>query len=108
MRYLMSVINSGAVQASSEEGLRIDAFNERMQAAGQRIAAHGLYEPELAKSVDARTEVVTVFDGLINPTEEFMIGFWIVEVDSHETAMQLAIEGSRACNRRIELRQIHG
>ena len=104
----MSVISSGAPQASPEEELRIDAFNEKMQAAGQRIVAHGLYEPELAKSFDARTETVTIVDGLINPTEEFMIGFWIVEIDSHETAMQLAVEGSRACNRKIELRQIHG
>ena len=103
----MSVINSGAPQTSPEEELRIDAFNEKMQAAGQRIVAHGLYEPELAKNFDARTEDVTIVDGLINPTEEFMIGFWIVEIDSHETAMQLAIEGSRACNRKIELRQIH-
>ncbi len=104
----MSVINSGAAQASPDEELRIDAFNEKMQAAGQRIVAHGLYEPELAKSIDARTEDVTIVDGLINPTEEFMIGFWIVEVDSHDNAMQLALEGSRACNRKIELRQIHG
>lgn len=108
MRYLLSVINSGAPQASPSEEAQIDAFNEKMQAAGQRVVAHGLYEPELAKSVDARGEVPRVIDGLVNSTAEFMIGFWIVDVDSDEMAMQLAIEGSRACQRKIELRQIHG
>jgi len=31
-------------------------------------------------------------------------GFWIIEAESDEKAQELALEGSLACNRRVELR----
>jgi hypothetical protein len=31
-------------------------------------------------------------------------GFWIIDVPNIETAKQLALEGSKACNRKVELR----
>ena len=35
---------------------------------------------------------------------EFYSGFWVIEVSDQETARELALAGSRACNRRVELR----
>jgi hypothetical protein len=33
-----------------------------------------------------------------------MSGFWLIEAENMETAMRLASEGSKACNRKVELR----
>jgi hypothetical protein len=35
-------------------------------------------------------------------------GLWIIEVDSPATAHALATEASRACNRKVEVREIFG
>ena len=45
-----------------------------------------------------------VTDGPFVESKEFVVGFWIIDVPSHEIAQQLAAAGSKACNRRVELR----
>ncbi len=37
-----------------------------------------------------------------------MSGFWIIQADSLEQAKSLAAEGSKACNRKVELRPFLG
>jgi hypothetical protein len=37
-----------------------------------------------------------------------MSGFWIIQADSLEQAQALAAEGSKACNRKVELRPFLG
>jgi hypothetical protein len=34
-----------------------------------------------------------------------MSGFWVINVPDDETALQLATEGSKACNRKVQLRR---
>jgi len=34
-------------------------------------------------------------------------GLWIIEAESRQVAEELAAQGSRACNRRVELRPFH-
>ncbi len=108
MRYLISVIDTGPHISTSEEMNAIDAFNDKIQSAGQRVLACGLHLPATALTIDARSDEVLISEGPVNNTQEFMSGFWIVDVDSAETAKQLAIEGSRACQLKVELRQLHG
>jgi hypothetical protein len=43
-------------------------------------------------------------DGPYVETKEYVVGFWIVEAPDLDVALRLAAEGSRACNRKIELR----
>jgi hypothetical protein len=40
---------------------------------------------------------------LFNGPEHYS-GFWLIEADSEAEANQLAMEGSFACNRKVELR----
>ena len=40
--------------------------------------------------------------------EEHFSGFWLVEAPDLETARNLALEGSNACNRKVELRPLLG
>ncbi|NBQ01552.1 MAG: hypothetical protein EBU45_05955, partial [Actinobacteria bacterium] len=35
-------------------------------------------------------------------------GFWIIDVPNQEIALELAARGSKACNRRVELRPLLG
>jgi hypothetical protein len=45
-----------------------------------------------------------VTDGPFVETKEHIVGFWIVEAPDLDVALALAAEGSKACNRRLELR----
>ncbi|WP_455430608.1 hypothetical protein [Paractinoplanes durhamensis] len=37
-------------------------------------------------------------------SKEFIIGFWIIEAADLDVALRLAADGSRACNRKVEVR----
>jgi hypothetical protein len=37
-----------------------------------------------------------------------MAGFWLIKADSAEQAQELATLGSKACNRKVEVRPILG
>jgi hypothetical protein len=109
MRYLISVIASNeSAPHPAEEIKAIDAFNEKIEAAGQRLFACGMEAPETASVFDYRTGQSSRIDGPHHSSNEYFSGFWIIKVDSHETAEQLAAEGSAACNRKVELRRLHG
>lgn len=86
----------------------IDAFNDKLVAAGQRLLAVGLGSPDSAVVIDARNGAAVETPGPLHTATEFASGIWIVDVPNLETAKQLAAEGSKACNRKVELRQIIG
>jgi hypothetical protein len=46
--------------------------------------------------------------GPLHDTLEFMSGFWLINAPDAETAQALAAEGSKACNRKVELRPLIG
>jgi hypothetical protein len=37
-------------------------------------------------------------------TKEWLSGFWIIEAPGLDVALKLAAAGSKACNRRVEVR----
>ena len=53
------------------------------------------------------TDVVTT-DGPLHESTEFVSGFWIVTAPDLDAARALAAAGSKACNRRVELRPLLG
>ena len=109
MRYLISVIASDiSAPHPAEEINAIDAFNEKIEAAGQRLFACGMEGPETASVFDHRPGQSSRTDGPHHSDTEYFSGFWIVNVDCDETAERLAAEGSAACNRKVELRRLHG
>lgn len=106
MRYLFTAIaDTGIVaDATDAEMAAIDDFNDKIEAAGQRVMAVGLAHPDQARSFDGRHGREIVASGPVEPTATFMAGFWVIEAEDDATAHQLALEASRACNRRIEVR----
>ncbi len=104
MRYMISVIDSETGSGSGDEMSAIDAFNERLQRAGQLILAEGLASPRASVVVDNRGGAGLITSGPLHDTEQYVSGFWIVEATNRDAALAIAAEGSRACNRVLELR----
>jgi hypothetical protein len=104
MQYLVSVIDDGAGLATPEEDAAIDVFNERLQAEGHWVFAGGLGSPVTATVVDSRGGAAVFTDGPFVESKEYLAGFWIMEAPDLDVALKLAAEGSKACNRKIEVR----
>ena len=104
MQYLVSVINDTAGLATPDEQAAIDAFNEGLQAEGHWVFAGGLAAPSTATLIDNRGEEAIFTDGPFVESKEYVIGFWIIEAADLDAALKLAAEGSKACNRKIEVR----
>jgi hypothetical protein len=104
MQYLVSVIDDGAGLATPDEDAAIDVFNDRLKADGHWVFAGGLAVPSSATVIDNRGEEAVVTDGPFLETKEYLIGFWIIEAADLDVALKLAAEGSKACNRKIEVR----
>ncbi|MEV0714847.1 YciI family protein [Asanoa sp. NPDC050611] len=104
MQYLVSVIDDRSNSATPAEMAAIDAFNERVQAAGQWVFAGGLADPSTATVIDNRGGEPVFTDGPFVETKEFLAGFWVFEAPDLDAALKIAAEGSKHCNRRVEVR----
>lgn len=104
MQYLVSVITDNADLATDDEQAAIDVFNDRLQAQGHWVFAGGLASPSTATVIDNRGAEPMITDGPFVETKEFLVGFWIIEAPDLDVALELAAGGSKACNRKIEVR----
>lgn len=106
MHYLVSVIDDATGAATPAEMEAIDVFNERLQANGHWVYANGLGAPDSATVVDGRGQQPMFTDGPFLESKEYLAGFWIIEAPDLDAALELAAEGSKACNRRVEVRPV--
>ncbi|CAN7391167.1 YciI family protein [Terrabacter sp. LjRoot27] len=104
MQYLVSVIDDGTGPETATEEAAIDAFNDRLRSEGYWVFAGGLGSPDPATVVDNRGSEAVFTDGPFLESKEYLAGFWILEAPDLDVALRLAAEGSRACNRKIEVR----
>jgi len=104
MQYLVSVINDTSDLATTDEMAAIDVFNEGLQAQGHWVFAGGLAAPGTATVIDNRGEAAVYTDGPFVESKEYIVGFWIMEAADLDVALKLAAEGSKACNRKVEVR----
>jgi hypothetical protein len=104
MKYLLSVIYDAADLATPDEQAAISAFNARLKADGHWVFAGGLGEPSSATVIDNRGDKAVFTDGPFAESKEFVAGVWILEAADLDVALGLAAEGSRRCNRKIEVR----
>ena len=106
MHYMVSVIadTDGVALATPEEDAAIDVFNERLQAEGHWVFAGGLGDPSTATVIDNRGGEAMFTDGPFVESKEYLAGFWVMEAADLDVALKLGAEGSKACNRKIEVR----
>ena len=100
----MFVIDDRLEKAGADEMAAIDAFNESLEANGHWIMAAGIHDPSHATTFDNRGGAGLSHAGAFATAAEHISGFWIIQADSQEQAEQLAAAGSKACNRKVELR----
>jgi hypothetical protein len=98
------VINDTDSLATPDEDAAIDVFNDRLQAEGHWVFAGGLGSPSSATVIDNRGGEAMFTDGPFLESKEYIVGFWIIEAPDLDVALKLAAEGSKACNRKIEVR----
>jgi hypothetical protein len=110
MKYLLSVIDGSSPapggSAAENEEAPLDAFNERLETEGHWVFAGGLGTTDSATVTDNRDGTCLVTDGPYAETKEYLGGFWIIEAPDLDVALKLASEGSKACNRKVEVRPI--
>jgi len=104
MQYLVSVIDDNVGLATPDEMAAINAFNDRLKVEGHWVFAGGLAAPSSATVIDNRGEEAIFTDGPFLESKEYLAGFWIVEVAGLDVALKLAAEGSKHCNRKVEVR----
>jgi hypothetical protein len=108
MHYLVSVIDDTSDSATPDEMAAIDAYNERLEAEGHWVFAGGLASPDTATVIDNRGAEAMFTDGPFVETKEYLSGFWVIEAADLDVALKLAADGSRHCNRRVEVRPFLG
>jgi hypothetical protein len=104
MQYLVSVIHDSTQLATPDEMAAIDAFNNQLIADGHWVFAGGLGFPDTATVIDNRGEQAMFSDGPFVESKEYLAGFWIIEAADLDVALKLAAEGSKHCNRKVEVR----
>ena len=88
-------------------------INKELTEAGEFVATEGLAGPDQAKVVRAGKDGAPVTDGVFPEAKEFLLGYWIVDVESPQRAYEIAARisagpgpGGVPTNMPIEVRQI--
>lgn len=68
----------------------LQRINQELAASGEFVASQGLAEPAEAKVVRGEKNGVPVTDGIFPEAKEFLLGYWIVDVDNAERAYAIA------------------
>jgi hypothetical protein len=72
-------------------------LNRELKKSGEFVDAQGLTPPRQAQIVRVDTAgAPIVSDGPFAETKEFLVGFWIIQVDKRERAYEIAAKASSA------------
>jgi hypothetical protein len=105
MKYMLLMNYASGASRMSEwapedvraSGVHMGAIHEELAASGELVGAEGLTGPEAAKIVThdgVGAPVVT--DGPFPESKEFLAGYWLVDVESEERAIEIAARTSAA------------
>ena len=74
----------------------MQTFTKKLIESGEFVGAEGLAAPPQAKLVRAGQNGKPITDGVFAESKEFLAGYWIVDVDSEQRALEIAAEASTA------------
>lgn len=91
----------------------LKSVNKELSESGELVANEPLAAPDQAKVVRAGKNGAPITDGVFPEAKEFLLGYWIVDVESPERAYEIAARisagpgpGGVPTNMPIEVRQI--
>ncbi|WP_019146881.1 YciI family protein [Timonella senegalensis] len=109
MKFLINVIDTvngrATGTATAAEMADVDEFSVKLKENGHWIIAAGLCAPANNLVIDGRPAEPSRKNGPLHDTTEFVSGFWIINAEDRDAAIELATQGSKACNRKVELRE---
>jgi hypothetical protein len=107
-KFIIFVIDDLTNSGTPAEMEEINAFNDQLRTNGQWIFAGGLAAPSTANVIDNRDgSGIETGEPLFSALENFS-GFWLIQAADENVAKELAFAGSKACNRKVELRPLLG
>jgi len=83
---------------------QVDKFNAEVKSSGNWVFAGGLHPVSTATVVDATGGDVVTTDGPFAESKEHLGGFWVIEADNLDNALDLARRASEACEGPVEVR----
>jgi hypothetical protein len=112
MRFMMLMIPLGYEAAPPDVKLdpeRVAAmmrYNEALKDAGVLITLDGLHPPSMGARVSFPGGKPVVTDGPFTESKEVLGGYWMIEVDSRQQAIDWAKKCPASENEIIEIRQV--
>jgi hypothetical protein len=95
-------------EAQNEVGGAHAAFQQKIKASGEMISTYALAEPAKSAVVRLRDGVPAVTDGPFVESKEFLAGFYLVEAENRERALEIAamMPEVRVAGWGIEVREV--
>jgi hypothetical protein len=111
MRYMMFMQVDPAVYGVDPAGeteayAAMGRYNEELTKAGILLALDGLQGPDEGERIEFGASGATVVDGPFAEAKEVVGGYWILDVKSHEEAVEWAKRVPARAGEAIELRRI--
>lgn len=122
MKYILMMTGTkagvGTYRAWSQNDIQahfafLKRLNKELTDSGEFVSTQGLAGPEQAKVVRAGKGGTPVTDGVFPEAKEFLLGYWIVDVETPERAYEIAARlsagpgpGGVPTNMPIEVRQM--
>ena len=112
MRFMMLMIPKGyetAAPGTVPDAKAVEAmmkYNEALQKAGVLLGLEGLHPPSMGARVSFAGGKPTVTDGPFAETKEVLGGYWMIQVNSKEEAIEWAKRCPGSDNEVIEIRQV--
>lgn len=113
MKYMINMFGSGAemMETRSPEWIKemiefMHTVGEDLRSAGEHVDAQGLVDPGQAKTVRFEDGAPVATDGPFAESKESLAGYWIVDVESEERAIEIASRVVAFIEGPIEVRQV--
>lgn len=112
MRFMMLIIPKGYETAAPGVLPEADAvaammrYNEKLQEAGVLLTLDGLHPPSMGARVTFESGQPTVIEAPFPGVSEVLGGYWMINVDSREAAIDWAKRCPAGDNEIIEVRQV--
>ena len=112
MQFMMLMIPSGYetappdVQLDPERVKSMMKYNEALKDAGVLVTLDGLHPPSMGARVSFASGKPVVTDGPFTEAKEVLGGYWMIEVNSKEEAIEWAKRCPASENEMIEIRQV--
>jgi len=108
-QYLLSVHYVEGEEPPSDEVMEemfadVDALNQKMQDTGVWVFAGGLETPDTATVVRSENGEILTTDGPFAEAKEQIGGFWVIEANDLDEALDWASQATVACRGPVEVR----